>query len=210
MTNKTQVNHYYIGQRKQILDDYDSLGVIDDYLTNDIDVQSAALLYDFSTVLKNIDEMNTFSVLLFDIYGSFNLHKKLPFRVKFKKFMNFTQNIEIPEELYAIIGNRIPYMYECFHWSSTIIDNVFLGKIQKTHIDQLKEFFLSIQPNNSSIMYDIWKDIHTVLPGNNVTLFEYLSGIHNSTKTRKKTPNISTNKTYKNRKTIIGNIQNQV
>jgi hypothetical protein len=59
-------------------------------------------------------------------------------------------------------------------------------------------------------MYDIWKDIHTVLPGNNVTLFEYLGGIHNSIKTRKKTPNISTNKTYKNRKTIIGNIQNQV
>ena len=199
------MNQYYIGLRKQIHDDYDSLGVIEDYLTNDIDVQSAAVVYDFNTVIKNIDRVDSFGVLLFDIHGQFNLHKKLPFRVKFQKFMNFTQDIEIPEELCAIIGNRKPYMYECFHWSYTIIDKVFLGKIRKTHIDKLKEFFLSIQKNDSTIMYDIWKNIHTVLPGNNLTLFEYLGGIHKSTKTRKITQNISTNKTRK----LIGNIQTQ-
>ena len=82
-------NQYYIGLRKQINDDYDSLGVIEDYLTNDIDVQSAAVIYDFNMVLKNINEINTFGVLLFDIHGHFNLFKKLPYRVKFQKFMNF-------------------------------------------------------------------------------------------------------------------------
>ena len=204
-------NQYYIGLRKQINDvyDYDSLGVIDDYLTDDIDIQSAAVVYDFNMVLKNtttIDELNTFGVLLFDIHGCFNLYKKLPFRVKFQKFMNFTQDIEIPEELYNIICDRKPYMYECFHWSSTIIDKVFLGKIHKTHIDRLKDFFLSIQPNHSTIMHDIWKKIHMVLPENNISLFEYLGGIKKSIQTRKIIEKISTNKTRK----INGNIQNQV
>jgi hypothetical protein len=201
-------NQYYIDLRKQIQDDYDALGVIDDYLTNDIEIQSAALVYDFSTVLKNIDQINIFGVLLFDIDGHFNLFKKLPFRVKFQNFMNFTQDIEIPEELYNIIGDRKPYLYECFHWSSTIIDKVFLGKIQKTHIDELKEFFLSIQKNDSALMYDIWKNIHTVLPENNMTLFEYLCSIPMTIikiKTRKIIPNISANKTRK----LTGNIQNR-
>jgi hypothetical protein len=196
--------------RKQITDDYDSLGVIEDYSTNDIDIQSAAVIYDFNTVLKNINQLNLFGVLLFDIHGHFNLYKKLPFRVKFQKFMNFTQDIEIPEELYNIIGNRKPYIYECFHWSHSIIEKVFLGKIQKTHIDQLKEFFLSVQSSNSHIMYDIWKCIHTVLPEKNITLFEYLGGISNVKKSRKIIKNISTNKTYKiKQKKIIDNIQTQ-
>lgn len=203
-------NQYYIGLRKQIDDDYDSLGVIEDYLSNEIDVQSAALMYDFNIVLKNIDQMNIFGVLLFDIHGHFNLFKKLPFRVKFQKFMNFTQEVEIPEELYAIIGDRKPYLYECFHWSSTIIDKVFLGKIQKTHIDQLKEFFLSMQSSDLHFMNDIWKNIHTVLPENNRILFEYLGGIPNVRKTRKIMANISTNKTRKIKQiSIIGNIQIQ-
>jgi hypothetical protein len=107
----------YIDLRKQINDDYDSLGVIEDYLTNDIDVQSAAVIYDFNMVLKNVSQLNIFGVLLFDIHGDFNLYKKLPFRVKFQKFMNFTQDIEIPEELYTIIGDRKPYIYM----------NVFIG-----------------------------------------------------------------------------------
>jgi hypothetical protein len=81
-------NEYYIGIRKQIDDDYDSLGVIEDYITNDIDIQSAAVMYDFNIVLKNISQMNVFGVLLFDIDGRFNLFKKMPFRVKFQKFMN--------------------------------------------------------------------------------------------------------------------------
>jgi hypothetical protein len=132
-------NHTYIDLRKKIQDEYDCLGVIEDYLTNDMDIQSAAVVYDFSIVLKNVCEMNIFGILLFDIYGNFNLYKKLPFRVKFQKFMNFTQDIEIPEELYKIIGDRQPFMYECFHWSSTIIDKIFLGKIQKTDIDNLEQ-----------------------------------------------------------------------
>jgi hypothetical protein len=206
-------NQYYIGLRKQINDDYDSLGVIEDYLTNDIDVQSAAVIYDFNMVLKNINEINTFGVLLFDIHGHFNLFKKLPYRVKFQKFMNFTQEVEIPQELYDIIGDRKPYMYECFHWSSSIIDKVFLGKIQKTHIDLLKEFFLSIKSIKSSdlpFMNDIWKNIQTVLPENNMTLFEYLGGILNVRKTRKIIPHVSANKTRKvKHAVIIGNIQIQ-
>jgi len=203
-------NQYYIGLRKQIDDDYDSFGVIEDYLTNDIDVQSAAVMYDFNIVLEHIRKMNVFGVLLFDIHGHFNLFKKLPFRVKFQKFMNFTQDVEIPEELYAIIGDRKPYLYECFHWSSTIIDKVFLGKIQKTHIDQLKEFFLSMQSSDVPFINDIWKNIHTVLPENNRTLFEYVGGIPNVRKTRKIMANISTNKTRKIKQiSIIGNIQIQ-
>lgn len=205
------INQYYIDLRKQIYDDYDSLGVIEDYLTNDIDVQSAALVYDFSTVLKNIDQLDSFGVLLFDIYGDFNLYKKLPLRVKFQKFMNFTQDIEIPEELYTIIGDRKrkPYMYECFYWSEDIIDKVFLGKIQKTHIDEFKSFLLSIQPSDITFMNDILKNIHTVLPDNNITLFEYLGGITKVKKTRKIMAHVFVNKTYKNRKTISGNIQIQ-
>jgi hypothetical protein len=205
-------NQYYIGLRKQIYDDYDSLGVIEDYLTNDIDIQSAALVYDFSTVLQNIDRLDSFGVLLFDIYGNFNLYKKLPFRVKFQKFMNFTQDIEIPEELYHIIGDRKrkPYMYECFYWSEDIIDKVFLGKIQKTHIDELKSFLLSIQPSDITFMNDIRNNIHTVIPDNNITLFEYLGGIPKVKKTRKIIAHVFVNKTYKNRKIISGNIQIQV
>ena len=88
-------NQYYICLRKQIDDDYDSLGVIEDYLTNDIDIQSAAVIYDFNMVLTNINKMNIFGVLLFDIDGHFNLFKKMPFRVKFQKFMNFTQELSL-------------------------------------------------------------------------------------------------------------------
>ena len=201
-------NQYYIGLRKQINDEYDSLGVIEDYLSDDIDIQSAAVIYDFNIVLENISSMNIFGVLLFDIHGHFNLFKKLPFRVKFQKFMNFTQEVEIPEELYAIIGDRKPYLYECFHWSSTIIDKVFLGKIQKTHIDQLKEFFLSIQSSDLPFMNDIWNHIHMIVPEKNITLFEYLGGMQNVKQTRKIMANISTNKTRKIKQlSIIGNIQ---
>jgi hypothetical protein len=203
-------NHTYIDLRKQIQDEYDCLGVIEDYLTNDIDIQSAAVVYDFSTVLKNVSKMNIFGVLLFDVYGYFNLYKKLPFRVKFQRFMNFTQDIEIPEELYHIIGRKHPFMYECFNWSSTIIDKIFLGKIRKTDIDQLKDYLLSIRPSDLIIMNDIWKNIHTVLPDNNMTLFEYLGGIPKFKKTRKITTNIAINKTRKIKHTqIIGNIQIQ-
>jgi hypothetical protein len=79
-----QENKYYIGLRKKIDIDYDSFGVIDDYLTNDNDINSAALVYDFSTLLNQTSNvsnneilLDTFGVLLFDIYGNFNLYKKL-------------------------------------------------------------------------------------------------------------------------------------
>lgn len=181
-----QENKYYIGLRKKIDIDYDSFGVIDDYLTNDNDIHSAALVYDFSTLLNQTSNvsnneilLDTFGVLLFDIYGNFNLHKKLPLKVKFQHFMNFTQEIEIPEELSNIIGSRIPYIYECFHWSESIIDDIFLGKINKIHIDNLKEILISIRSSDSPIINDILKQVHRVLPENNITLFDYIVGNKN-------------------------------
>ena len=79
------MNKIYGKSRKQILYrftkkidiNYDSFGVIDDYVTNDNDINSAALVYDFSTLLNqssNVSNneilLDTFGVLLFDIYGN--------------------------------------------------------------------------------------------------------------------------------------------
>ena len=124
-----QISKYYTDIRKKINWDYDPLGTIDDYLSEDIEINSAAVIYDLSTFIKICIEkksrewfqdtnynhlLDEYGVLLFDIYGNFNLFKKLPLSVKFKNFMNVTMPVEIPEELYNIIGDRQPYIYECF------------------------------------------------------------------------------------------------
>ena len=202
-----QENQYYVDLRKKIEDEYDALGVINDYLTDDIDIQSAAIVYDLSTVLTHINNhelLNIYGVLLFDIYGNFNLFKPLPYRVKFQNFMNFTQDIEIPED---IISERRPYIYEFFQWSENIIDKIFLGKINKTQIDNIRELFLSIQSCDIPIINDILRELHTVLPEKNMTLFEYIcdnkSNNKIQSKTRKRRENQIMNKTHKRRRPIV-------
>jgi hypothetical protein len=197
-------NKYYIDLRKK-LDvfsnyEYESLGVINDYLTNDIDIQSAAVVYDFNTILKQTNKntnndklLHTFGVLLFDIYGNFNLYKKLPLKVKFQNFMNFTQEIDLPEELYNTISDRQPYIYECFFWSEESIRKVFLGKINKKQIDNMKEILISIESCSSPIINDILYELNKVLPEKNSTLLDYITG--------KKSASISNTK--KNRITSV-------
>jgi len=206
--NAKQENQYYVDLRKKIEDDYDALGVINDYLTVDIDIQSAAIVYDLSTVLTHINNhelLNINGVLLFDIYGNFNLFKPLPSRVKFQNFMNFTQDIEIPEDI--ICSDRRLYIYEFFQWSENIIDKIFLGKINKRQIDNIRELFLSIKPCDIPIINDILRELHTILPEKNMTLFEYIcdnkSNNKNQSYTRKRRENQIMNKTHKRRRPII-------
>jgi len=206
--NAKQENQYYVDLRKKIEDDYDALGVINDYLTVDIDIQSAAIVYDLSTVLTHINNhelLNIYGVLLFDIYGNFNLFKPLPSRVKFQNFMNFTQDIEIPEDI--ICSDRRLYIYEFFQWSENIIDKIFLGKINKRQIDNIRELFLSIKPCDIPIINDILRELHTILPEKNMTLFEYIcdnkSNNKNQSYTRKRRENQIMNKTHKRRRPII-------
>jgi hypothetical protein len=185
-----QISKYYTDIRKKINLDYDPLGTIDDYLSEDTEINSAAVIYDLSTFIKICIEkksrewfqdtnynhlLDEYGVLLFDIYGNFNLFKKLPLSVKFKNFMNVTMPVEIPEELYNIIGDRQPYIYECFFWSDSILKKVFLGKIKKLHVDKLKEIFLLIKPDDSLVIKRILGELQKMIPEKNVTFIDYIS-----------------------------------
>ena len=88
--------------------DYDYEGVIQDYQSEDEDVNAAAIIYDLYTFLVS-EEPN--EELLFDIFGNFNLTKKIPKRVKFQKY-GYTQDI---------IYSGSPYLYEIIYWSNDLI-----------------------------------------------------------------------------------------
>lgn len=47
-----QISKYYTDIRKKINLDYDPLGTIDDYLSEDTEINSAAVIYDLSTFIK--------------------------------------------------------------------------------------------------------------------------------------------------------------